>query len=107
MEYRVVTAVVRPDKVDDVEARLEDAGIRGLTVTDVRGTGESWRADRPDPKLEHVRLEVFTSADRADEVVETIVAGAFTGEPGDGVIAVAPASRVVRIRDQEPPSPEI
>lgn len=64
MDYRKVTAIIRPEVLDEVEARLEAGGVRGITVTPVRGSGKMANHGGGDPKVDCVRVAVFTAAER-------------------------------------------
>ena len=105
---KVVLAVIKPFKLDDVKDALEGIGVQGLTVTDARGYGRQkghtevyrgaeYRVDLI-PKL---RLEIAADDDQIDEVVKAIVTAARTDSIGDGKVWVVPAEQVVRIRTGE------
>jgi nitrogen regulatory protein P-II 1 len=98
MEFKKVTAILRPEVMDQVEARLQQEGIRGITVTPVKGYGEYANYFRRDMMVRHFRLEIFTQAERVEKIVETIADAAHSGVPGDGFIAVLPVERLFRIR---------
>jgi nitrogen regulatory protein P-II 2 len=105
---KLVTAVIKPIKLDDVCDALADLGVNGLTVMEVRGygrqRGHSERHRGSDyavnflPKL---KVEVAVPADLADRVVESIIAAAQTGRVGDGKIFILDLDEVVRIRTRE------
>src|ERR1041384_1704995 len=105
---KLVEAVVRPHKLQDVKSALADIGIVGMTVTDVRGCGrqkghvERYRGSEytVDP-LSKVKVEVAVREAQVEEVVKTIVGSARTGEIGDGKIFVRPIEQVVRVRTGE------
>ena len=105
---KLITAVIKPFKLDDVKDALKDAGIAGITVTEVRGFGrqgghtETYRgAEYKIDFVPTVRIEVVVDDADADQVVETIVSSAATGKIGDGKVWVTDASRIVRIRTGE------
>jgi nitrogen regulatory protein PII len=105
---KLVTAIVKPAKVDEVKDALKETGIAGLTVTEVRGFGrqaghtEVYRgAEYTIDFVPKVRIEVLVSAEAVDGVVDTIVAAARTGKIGDGKIWVTPVERIIRIRTGE------
>ncbi len=105
---KVVVAVIKPFKLDDVKEALEDLGIQGMTVTDARGFGrqkghtEVYRgAEYQVDFVPKTRIEVAVDDDQADEVVKAIVTAARTDSIGDGKIWVVPAEQVVRIRTGE------
>jgi Nitrogen regulatory protein PII len=101
-------AIIKPFKLDDVREALADAGIAGITVTEVKGFGrqkghtELYRgAEYVVDFLPKVKLEVAVTDDQAEQVVEAIVKAAGTGKIGDGKVFVYDLERVVRIRTGE------
>jgi nitrogen regulatory protein P-II 1 len=103
-----VEAVIRPSKLDAVRQALSDAGIAGMSVTDIRGCGrqkgftERYRGSEYTINLLHkMRVDVVVDDDQVDRVIEVIVGAARTGEVGDGKIFIAPVANVVRIRTGE------
>lgn len=105
---KLVTAIVKPHKLDDVKEALQELGIQGLTVTEVRGYGrqrghtEVYRgAEYSVEFVPKVKLEVLASDAQAADVVETIVKHARTGQVGDGKVFVSSIERIVRIRTGE------
>jgi nitrogen regulatory protein P-II 1 len=105
---KVVVAVVKPFKLEDVKEALEGIGVQGLTVSDARGFGrqkghtEVYRgAEYQVDFVPKIRIEVAVDDDQADEVVKAIVTSARTDSIGDGKIWVVPAEQVVRIRTGE------
>ncbi len=103
-----IEAIIKPFKLDDVRDQLFDIGIRGLTVTEVKGFGrqkghtELYRgAEYVVDFLPKVKVEVVVEADRVEEVVQAIIAAARTGRIGDGKIFVSPVEVAVRIRTEE------
>jgi nitrogen regulatory protein P-II 1 len=105
---KLITAIIKPFKLDDVKTALREAGVEGMTVSEVRGFGrqgghtETYRGTEYNidfvPK---VRLEVLSDDDQVDRVVELIVTAARTGKIGDGKIWVSPIESVLRIRTGE------
>ncbi|AKB83435.1 Nitrogen regulatory protein P-II [Methanosarcina barkeri 3] len=103
-----IEAVVRPTKLEEVKASLEDAGFSSLTIVDVKGRGQQkgviqqWRGQeyRVDtlPKL---KVELIVNDEDADKAIDIIVSSARTGNIGDGKIFVLPVEKVVRIRTGE------
>jgi nitrogen regulatory protein P-II 1 len=105
---RLITAVVKPFKLDEVREALEAAGVKGLTVTDVQGFGrqrghtEVYRgAEYAVAFVPKIRLEILVDDADADAIIDTIVAAARTDKIGDGKIWVTPVDTVVRIRTGE------
>jgi nitrogen regulatory protein P-II 2 len=105
---KLVIAIIKPFKLDDVRNALGHIGIAGLTVTEVKGYGrqrghtEIYRgAEYAVNFLPKLKIEVAVASDRADKVVETITSTAKTGQIGDGKIFVLDVDHVVRIRTGE------
>ena len=105
---KLVTAVVKPFKLDDVREALSDIGMQGITVTEVKGFGrqkghiELYRgAEYVVDFLPKVKLEVATTDDQVDQVIEAISKAANTGKIGDGKIFVVDLGQAVRIRTGE------
>ncbi len=103
-----IEAVIKPFKLEDVKDALAEAGITGMTVTEVKGYGrqqghsELYRgAEYVVDFLPKVKLEVVVSEDNVDSVVEKISEAARTGKIGDGKIFVTSIEKVVRIRTGE------
>ncbi|HIY70491.1 MAG TPA: P-II family nitrogen regulator [Candidatus Luteimonas excrementigallinarum] len=105
---KMVVAIIKPFKLDDVREALAEAGVTGITVTEVKGFGrqkghtELYRgAEYVVDFLPKLKLEVAVTDEQLDPVVEAILASANTGKIGDGKIFVQPLERVVRIRTGE------
>ncbi len=105
---KLVIAIIKPFKLEDVRDALTAIGVRGMTITEVKGYGrqkghtEIYRgAEYAVNFLPKVRIEVVVAADEAEKVVEAISAAAKTGQIGDGKIFVAPIEQAVRIRTGE------
>jgi nitrogen regulatory protein P-II 2 len=105
---KLVIAIIKPFKLDDVRDALTAIGVQGLTVTEVKGYGrqkghtEIYRgAEYAVNFLPKMRIEVAVPSNRADKVVEAIVSAAKTGQIGDGKIFVTPIEHAVRIRTGE------
>ncbi|MDO9046014.1 MAG: P-II family nitrogen regulator [Methanobacteriaceae archaeon] len=103
-----IIAIIRPDKFETVKNSLEELGINGMTVEDVKGRGrqlgitESYRGkDYTVDLLPKVRLEIIVKAIDVDKVVDDIVDKAKTGDIGDGKIFISPIEEVIRIRTGE------
>jgi nitrogen regulatory protein P-II 1 len=105
---QLVTAIIRPERVDFVKKALEDRGIAGMTITEVRGRGDQkgislqFRGKTVSvDMLPKCRIEVAVNDREVDTVIEAICAGARTGKVGDGKIFVLPIYRTVRVRTGE------
>lgn len=105
---KLITAVIKPFKLDDVRSALATAGVQGITVSEVKGFGrqkghtELYRgAEYVVDFLPKVKLEVAVSVDEVERVTEVIQKAAYTGKIGDGKIFVMPLDAAVRIRTGE------
>ena len=105
---KMITAIIKPFKLDDVREALSEIGVQGITVTEVKGFGrqkghtELYRgAEYVVDFLPKVKVEVAVSADIAEKVMEAIRGAANTGKIGDGKIFVSAIEKVVRIRTGE------
>ncbi|WP_221793635.1 P-II family nitrogen regulator [Oceanobacter mangrovi] len=105
---KLITAVVKPFKLDDVREALSEIGVQGITVTEVKGFGrqkghtELYRgAEYVVDFLPKVKIDVAVADDLSDKVIEAITKAANTGKIGDGKIFVTNLEQVVRIRTGE------
>ena len=105
---KMVVAIIKPFKLDDVREALSEAGIHGMTVTEVKGYGrqkghtELYRgAEYVVDFLPKVKLEVAIASDVVDKIIEAISKAANTGKIGDGKIFIYNLEQVVRIRTGE------
>ena len=105
---KLVSAIIKPFKLDDVREALSDMGVQGVTVTEVKGFGrqkghtELYRgAEYVVDFLPKVKIEAAVDDDLVDQVIEAISNSANTGKIGDGKIFVMPVERVIRIRTGE------
>ena len=103
-----IVAIIRPFKLDEVKIALVNAGIVGMTVSEVRGFGrqkgqtERYRGSEYTVEfLQKLKVEVVIEDGQVDMVVDKIISAARTGEIGDGKIFVSPVEQVVRIRTGE------
>lgn len=103
--FRKVTAIVRASMLEKVEQRLHLLQVPGLSVTRVKGYGEYANFFARDWLVEHVRLEVFLTRERADEVARAIMEAGRTGGPGDGIVVVLPVEAVYRVRSGDLATP--
>jgi nitrogen regulatory protein P-II 1 len=108
MNVKLITAIVKPFKLDDVKTALKDAGVTGMTVTEVQGFGrqsghtEVYRgAEYTIDFVPKVRIDVLADVADAERVAEVIAAAARTGKIGDGKIWITEVDRVMRIRTGE------
>jgi nitrogen regulatory protein P-II 1 len=105
---KLVTAIIKPFKLDDVKAALEGLGVQGMTVSEVSGFGrqkghtEVYRgAEYRVDMVPKVRVEVLTDDHQALDIVESIVKAARTGKIGDGKVWVTSVDHMVRVRTGE------
>lgn len=103
-----IVAIIRPFKLDEVKIALVNAGIVGMTVSEVRGFGrqkgqtERYRGSEYTVEfLQKLKVEVVVEDGQVDMVVDKIISAARTGEIGDGKIFVSPVEQIVRIRTGE------
>jgi nitrogen regulatory protein P-II 1 len=103
-----IEAVIRPDKLDDVKTGLDEIGIHGITIMEVRGAGQQrgyvhrYRgAEYRVNLLDKIKLETVVPEALLDEAIEVIVQQGRTGEVGDGKIFLSPVSDAVRVRTGE------
>ncbi len=105
---RKVEAIIRPFKLDEVKIALVNAGIVGMTVSEVRGFGrqkgqtERYRGSEYTVEfLQKLKIEIVVEDSQVEMVIEKLVAAARTGEIGDGKIFVSPVDQIIRIRTGE------
>ncbi|MDN5924538.1 MAG: P-II family nitrogen regulator [Xanthomonadales bacterium] len=105
---KLITAVIKPFKLDDVREALSEVGVQGITVTEVKGFGrqkghtELYRgAEYVVDFLPKIKLEVAAPDDLVERIIEAIQQSARTGKVGDGKIFVSALSQVIRIRTGE------
>lgn len=105
---KLVTAIIKPFKLDDVREALSEMGVQGITVTEVKGFGrqkghtELYRgAEYVVDFLPKVKLEIAVDDEQLEKVIDAIVKVANTGKIGDGKIFVSPLDEVIRIRTGE------
>ncbi|MCA6610924.1 MAG: P-II family nitrogen regulator [Pseudanabaena sp. M158S2SP1A06QC] len=103
-----VEAIIRPFKLDEVKIALVNAGVLGMTVSEVRGFGrqkgqtERYRGSEYTVEfLQKLKIEIVVEDDQVDMVVDKVITAARTGEIGDGKIFVSPIERIIRIRTGE------
>ena len=108
MSMKKIEAIVKPFKLDDVKEALNEIGVQGMTVSEVKGYGrqkghkEIYRgAEYVVDFIPKVKLEIVVPADLAGQVVDTIQKAANTGKLGDGKIFVVPIDEAVRVRTGE------
>ncbi len=105
---KLITAIIKPFKLEEVRQSLTDIGLQGMTVTEVKGYGrqkghtEIYRgAEYAVSFLPKIKIEVVVSTAQVDKAIEAIVKAAKTGQIGDGKIFVSPVDHTLRIRTGE------
>jgi nitrogen regulatory protein P-II 1 len=105
---KLVTAIIRPEKLDDIRSSLESYGVQGLTISQASGYGrqrghtEVYRgAEYTVDLLPKVRVEVLVADEWVSDIVDVLVATANTGRAGDGKVWVIPVEEAVRVRTGE------
>jgi nitrogen regulatory protein PII len=105
---KIIYAIIRPHRLQDVKEALADVGVVGMTVTDVRGAGrqkgqvERYRGSEYSiDLLAKIKIEVAVLDDQCEEVIQAIRKAAYTGEIGDGKIFVMPLEDSIRVRTGE------
>ena len=103
-----IEAIIKPFKLDDVKEALNEIGVQGMTISEVKGYGrqkghkEVYRgAEYVVDFIPKIKIEIVVEADLANQVVETIIQAAKTGKIGDGKIFVLPTEEVIRVRTGE------
>jgi nitrogen regulatory protein PII len=103
-----IEAIIKPFKLDDVKEALNEIGIKGMTISEIKGYGrqkghkEVYRgAEYVVDFIPKIKLEIIVDAAQVDQVVETIRESAHTGKLGDGKIFVLPVEEVIRVRTGE------
>jgi len=105
---KMITAIIKPFKLDDVRKAISDIGVQGVTVTDVRGFGrqrghtEIYRgAEYQVEFVPKTKIDIAVAEPLVEQVIEAIAKAALTGKVGDGKIFVSDLTQVVRIRTGE------
>ncbi|OGW27789.1 MAG: hypothetical protein A2X59_05445 [Nitrospirae bacterium GWC2_42_7] len=96
---KMVAAIIRTISLERVVRSLQDIGIRGLTISEIKGIGEQVQFNKP--YSIHDRIEIIVPDEKANEAENAILEYAHTGLAGDGLIAVYPADSVIKIRTKE------
>ncbi|HQT25456.1 MAG TPA: P-II family nitrogen regulator [Burkholderiales bacterium] len=104
--YCKVVAIVRNETLENVERRLQQLGVPGITVTRIKGYGEYANFFSRDCMTDHVRIEIFTLSGRSEDIAQGIIDAAYSGMKGDGIVAVVPVSKIYRIRQRAEIRPE-
>ena len=98
MELALIVAVIRGLALEKTEKKLQEIGVRGITVTRVKGYGEYANFFTRDRMTDDVKIEVFAAKEKAERIAGAILDAAHTGSPGDGIVAILPVDRVFSAR---------
>lgn len=105
---KLITAIIKPAKVDDVKTALQESGVKGITVSETRGFGrqgghsEVYRgAEYTVDLVPKVRIEILAEDSEVENIINVILVNANTGSIGDGKVWVTPIESVVRVRTGE------
>lgn len=98
MNYRKVTAIFRLDLLDKVEKKLQELGVKGLSVSKVKGYGEYADFYAKDWLTTHARMELFLDEKEAETTAQAIMDAASLDMEGDGIVAILPVEKLYRIR---------
>ena len=106
MDIRIIVAIIRRDRLEQVEKKLQDIGVERISVSKVKGYGEYHNFFARNWMVEEVRVEIFTRKDEVESIATAIMDAAHTGLPGDGVVAVMPVEKFLLIRTRSEATPE-
>lgn len=106
MDVKFIVAIIRRDRLEQVEKKLQDIGVERISVSKVKGYGEYHNFFARNWMVEEVRVEIFTRKDEVEDVTSAIIEAAHTGLPGDGVVAVIPVEKLFLIRSRSEATPE-
>ena len=98
MREKKVTAIIRTDVLDEIETRLHRLGVRGISVTRVEGYGEYTKFWTPNSIASHMQIDIFSTEDEVQPIVDAILNTARAGEAGDGIVSVLPVDQFYRVR---------
>lgn len=98
-QHVLIIAIIRCDRLPQIENTLKEIGVKGMTLSKVEGYGEYADTFSPDWMVCHSKIEIFSETDKATLVSDAIASSGHTGIEGDGVIAILPVARLIRIKD--------
>lgn len=98
MQLKKIVAIVRSSVLESVELQLREAGVKGISVSPIKGYGEYANLYKADRMVTNVKIEIFTELSAVDAIVTAIMDTAHLGIEGDGFIAVLPVEKLYRIR---------
>lgn len=100
MGFCKITAIIRSERLQDVEARLQEIGVHACSVTVVTGCGEYADYFKKNHMTQHARIEIFAPDERSEHIARAVMEAAHVGMPGDGIVAILPVQRLFRIRSK-------
>jgi nitrogen regulatory protein P-II 1 len=106
VDTKLIVAIIRRDRLEAVEEKLQKIGVERINVSKVKGYGEYRDFFARDWMVEEVRIEIFTKQEEVDGITTAIMDAAHTGLPGDGVVAVVPLDKLFLIRTRYEATPE-
>jgi len=106
MDINLIVAIIRREKLEEVENKLQDIGVERINVSKVKGYGEYHDFFARNWMVEEVRVEIFTRKDEVETITAAIMDAAHTGIPGDGVVAVVPVEKFFLIRTRSEATPQ-
>ncbi|MCF6226306.1 MAG: P-II family nitrogen regulator [Xanthomonadales bacterium] len=101
MNFRKVTGIIRPDRLEAVENHLKELNVSGVSVSKVKGYGEYANFFQEDWFSTHTRIVIYTSLEQATTVAEAIMESAHTGTEGDGLVVISPIETIYHIRNKQ------
>ncbi|MDP2240741.1 MAG: P-II family nitrogen regulator [Burkholderiales bacterium] len=106
MDFKLIIAIIRVDKLEEVEKKLREIGVERINISKVKGYGDYQDFFARNWMVEEVRLEVFTRREEAEAISAAIMEAAHTGLPGDGVVAVMPIEKLFLVRTKGEATPD-
>jgi len=97
-EFALVVAIIRGLALEAAEKKLQGLGVRGITVSKVKGYGEYANFYTRDWMVDQVKMEVFAARNQVERIAGAILDAAHTGSPGDGIVAILPVETVISAR---------
>ncbi len=98
MEYKKINAIIRKAALEEVENQLKEIGVKGISVSTIKGYGEYANFFSHKWYVEHARIEIFAGKDYVMKIVSTIIEASHTGTKGDGIVAILPVEKLYHIR---------
>lgn len=106
MDIKLVIAMIRRERLEAVEGKLQAIGVQRVNVSKVKGYGEYHDFFSRSWMVEEVRVEIFTRSDQAEMIASAIMEAAHTGLPGDGVVAIVPIEKFFLVRTRAEANPQ-